>query len=430
MKNLFDYEKTQSATADLPFGAFKDESAPGQQNGTDIVAAHIQDIAYPLYQVLQLAGVTPNGELEDGNNKTQFIQALTNIGICRHSDKGVYNKSVFVWTILGNDFVLYRSIKEENSAELNDTSSWQKILEIGSDNVLKFAVDTNIELEHSVESYLTNCILSAPNEVATSSGGTVTVKSGLKALFSNGRNADKTLKNMELTLTNDVSFSLVGSGSETRIGFLCYQNTFKIIAPLERNYFKQAAEPADNGLLQVWYNPDTNIFKWRSESSAWTALPMVEVCKASGTSTIVTSLEVNQPVELVKRSDIPDIWCNAVPTTTSSASSAQPAVVIQNYVSGTSWYRVWSDGWIEQGGRVQLTSQNTTGTVVSFLKAFQNTNYSVTAMVERYTSTAVSYTDDSTVLIQGLATNNMTLMLWDANNNTYQTYVRWRACGY
>ena len=179
MKNLFDYEKTQSATADLPFGAFKDESAPGQQNGTDIVAAHIQDIAYPLYQVLQLAGVTPNGELEDGNNKTQFIQALTNIGICRHSDKVVYNKSVFVWTILGNDFVLYRSIKDENSAELNDASSWQKILEIGSDNVLKFAVDTNIEIENSVESYLTNCILEIPQNIKyTLEDGTLTIKAG------------------------------------------------------------------------------------------------------------------------------------------------------------------------------------------------------------------------------------------------------------
>lgn len=55
MKNLYDYEKTQSATVELPFGAFKNESSPGQQDGTDIVAEHIQDIAYCLFQVLQLA---------------------------------------------------------------------------------------------------------------------------------------------------------------------------------------------------------------------------------------------------------------------------------------------------------------------------------------------------------------------------------------
>lgn len=56
MKNLSDYEKTQSATVDLPCGAFKNESSPGQKDGTDILAEHIQDLAYPLYQVLQLAG--------------------------------------------------------------------------------------------------------------------------------------------------------------------------------------------------------------------------------------------------------------------------------------------------------------------------------------------------------------------------------------
>ena len=236
MKNLFDYEKTQSATADLPFGAFKDESSPGQQDGTDIVAAHIQDIAYPLYQVLQLAGVTPNGELEDGNNKTQFIQALTNIGICRHSDKVVYNKSVFVWTILGNDFVLYRSIKDENSAELNDTSSWQKILEIGSDNVLKFAVDTNIELENSVESYLTNCILEIPQNIKyTLEDGTLTIKAG--------------------TIIT-VPYGTTDQSSTYPVGATFINNNFKVVKTYFNNnkFFVQAEVQADVNYNPNWLN--------------------------------------------------------------------------------------------------------------------------------------------------------------------------------
>lgn len=144
MKNLYDYEDTQSATVDLPFGAFKNESAPGKQDGTTIVAEHIQDIVYPLYQILQLAGITPDGELEDGNSKTQFIQALTNIGIFRYSDKSIYNKSVFVWNVIGSVFTLYRSAKDNNNADINDETSWIKILELGSDNKINFYVDTNI----------------------------------------------------------------------------------------------------------------------------------------------------------------------------------------------------------------------------------------------------------------------------------------------
>ncbi len=144
MKNLYDYERTQTATTELPFGALKNESAPGKQDGTDIVAEHIQDLAYSLYQVLQLAGINPNGELEDGNNKTQFIESLTNIGIFRYSDKTSYNYGVFAWQVIGNTFTLYRSLKNSNSDDVNNNESWLKILEIGADNKINFNVDTNI----------------------------------------------------------------------------------------------------------------------------------------------------------------------------------------------------------------------------------------------------------------------------------------------
>lgn len=45
-----------------------------------------------------------------------------------------------------------------------------------------------------------------------------------------------------------------------------------------------------------------------------------------------------------------------------------------SYVNGTSWYRIWSDGWVEQGGNTGLTSGDIT---ITFLKPFTNTNYSV-----------------------------------------------------
>lgn len=42
--------------------------------------------------------------------------------------------------------------------------------------------------------------------------------------------------------------------------------------------------------------------------------------------------------------------------------------VYATWRSGTEWYRVWSDGWIEQGG-------HGTGSACTFSKAFSNTNY-------------------------------------------------------
>lgn len=61
--------------------------------------------------------------------------------------------------------------------------------------------------------------------------------------------------------------------------------------------------------------------------------------------------------------------CTTKATTSSTASSTKPAVIIQNYKSGTNWYRVWSDGWIEQGG----TSNQTYDQTFTFLKAFSQT---------------------------------------------------------
>jgi hypothetical protein len=67
--------------------------------------------------------------------------------------------------------------------------------------------------------------------------------------------------------------------------------------------------------------------------------------------------------------------CTTKPTTTSTASNDSVAVVTQNYLNGQSWYRVWSDGWIEQGGRVASGNGNTA--TVTLLKPFKDTNYGV-----------------------------------------------------
>ena len=60
MRRLDSYENTQSSSNDLPFGMFKDESSAGNNDGTEIVSAHMQDLYYSLYQILHLGGVTPN----------------------------------------------------------------------------------------------------------------------------------------------------------------------------------------------------------------------------------------------------------------------------------------------------------------------------------------------------------------------------------
>lgn len=61
--------------------------------------------------------------------------------------------------------------------------------------------------------------------------------------------------------------------------------------------------------------------------------------------------------------------------------------VVETWRDGPNWYRVWSDGFIEQGGIAKITGKNSTisgapnGTTVTLNKGFLNTNYIVTATV-------------------------------------------------
>lgn len=95
------------------------------------------------------------------------------------------------------------------------------------------------------------------------------------------------------------------------------------------------------------------------------------------------------------------------------------AHITTTWHSGTSWYRKWSDGWIEQGGRI--TTSATTTTTISFHTAFKDTNYMITVSQNGSASANVSR-----VAISARATSNCTIPLIE---NAMLPYS-WFACGY
>ena len=46
--------------------------------------------------------------------------------------------------------------------------------------------------------------------------------------------------------------------------------------------------------------------------------------------------------------------------------------LVQSYVNGRSWYRVYSDGWCEQGGQITVTVEITN---ITLLKSYKDNNY-------------------------------------------------------
>lgn len=114
--------------------------------------------------------------------------------------------------------------------------------------------------------------------------------------------------------------------------------------------------------------------------------------------------------------------CTTNATTSSTASNDKVAVITQNYKSGTSWYRVWSDGWIEQGGGWGTNTGGWAEASVTYLKAYKDTNYQL--FVQGNWSNA----ECSSCKVTARSTTGFT---GTYANNLYSVMPSWwYACGY
>lgn len=75
-------------------------------------------------------------------------------------------------------------------------------------------------------------------------------------------------------------------------------------------------------------------------------------------------------------------YCSEPPTTISTASSDKPCVIVQNYSEGTEWYRVWSDGFCEQGGKIEDDNLGSYISIVNMKIPYKDTNYSIKTLAE------------------------------------------------
>ena len=107
-----------------------------------------------------------------------------------------------------------------------------------------------------------------------------------------------------------------------------------------------------------------------------------------------------------------------------SAVEAKPilnakAYITETWSNDTSWYRKYSDGWIEQGG--EYTKERDTNSTVTFPVAFKDTNYSIsTSQYSRLTSSEAAVCDFTGKTNTGFAHNYAS---WGSKWG-------WYACGY
>ena len=91
----------------------------------------------------------------------------------------------------------------------------------------------------------------------------------------------------------------------------------------------------------------------------------------------------------------------------------EQAVLVEKYCEGTEWYRIWSDGWIEQGGRAAMLSSST---VINLLKPFANANFCVTTATWQHYTMRITIFSESQIEFDYPSTGT--------------GHFCWYACGY
>lgn len=168
----------------------------------------------------------------------------------------------------------------------------EKVTEINESNALKDLSNTN---------FTTNCILEAPNGIASYENTTITVKEGLRVLISNGRNSDNTLKNTEYKVDKDIQYTPNMAEEEKEL-FLSSNGT--ISSYNKTAVFITTQQPTINLTEGAWYNPLDNVWKVTTNTgTTWTESEIIKIGKFKTDDSTILSLECEFPNNLLKLGD-------------------------------------------------------------------------------------------------------------------------------
>lgn len=94
----------------------------------------------------------------------------------------------------------------------------------------------------------------------------------------------------------------------------------------------------------------------------------------------------------------------------------------ESYQNGSSWYRIYNDGWCEQGGTVNVTQP---GTTITLLKAYISNNYKLAFAMQD------SSGDANLIAVAWRSKSTSSFIVDTGFNGTYfGGELDWQACGY
>ena len=288
------------------------------------------------------------------NDQQNGVQTSKNSRTGNVSNNSLYGQSTTVQPPSSNKFLYYKVGDVVTSAATALIDAEEYIDEALTD--IEEAVADGLSTLSNASSALTktqlaNCILEAPNGVATYSGTTITVKQGLKVLIPNGRNADGTMNNIEYTVPQDLTRD-VGIANRWNGYFVLHEGFIDAINHANNIWINDKEPDVQGG---YWYSPEQNRSYFYTNGWIERKLVFLGEYTLNTNLSAITDIKTYEPVSLAKWSDI---------------EYTSRHIVTRYYRNGTSWYRLWSDGFLEQGG-----IGPSTGTV-QLIKAYSDTNYS------------------------------------------------------
>lgn len=177
------------------------------------------------------------------------------------------------------------------------------------------------------------------------------------------------------------------------------------------------------GKAIIWNSSGTNLENSEVEINAISRELDAKVTAATTQAGIATSAAGTATTQAGVATTQAGIATQKAEAAAASATEiASHKTVVETYSNGSSWYRIWSDGWCEQGSITSLT-QNPQS--ISLIKPFLNTNYTLTACNG-------DPDDNSNVVSAALRSKTTTdfTVVSGYNGTFFATTLDWIACGY
>ena len=251
-------------------------------------------------------------------------------------------------------------------------------------------------------------------------GSTVYALPGVKGLIPNGRNEDGSLKNIEFTVDSVKTATRTWVDNYNQVwGYIKNPPAGATETWYWNGYIESDEEPSYNEYI-MWYKPSENItyMNNRAQSSTpnWEKVNYINFGKASGINsqeikifTPKTTFHAVDYNDVVLKQDLATVHC-----------------VVETYKKGSSWYRVYDDGWCEQGGHFDKGSLNKdTSNTIGLLKSFVDINYTLIALSNRNDNSAGFINNQVFVIYR--TTNSFIARCYGDGNSQY---IDWQACGY